>query len=177
MVVLGAAVFIAGAGLVFVGLRSDGAAPAADGPTVITSPTGAPVEAAGGGTEPLMSVRVPKGHEAVAIQLQAVPGLAGYAQPGSRVNVYATVKGGPANKRLEPPYAKLVLTNVEVLDVTTSDLAVDPTFLLALEPADAERVIFFSKFEGLWFSLVPPNADDAGTKGFDYTDALKREAR
>lgn len=175
LVALGAAIFVVGAALVFVGLRGgpDGEPTAAT--TVVESPTpspGASVVAQGAVADPISTVRVAKGHEAVAVQLQPVPGLAGYAQPGTHINVYATVKSGEGTKRLEPPYAKLVLTNVEILDVSPPEMG-DPTFLLSLNPAQAERVIFFAAFESLWFTLVPDGAAPASTRGFDHTEVVR----
>lgn len=176
LVAIGAAVFVAGAGLVFIGLRrSPAPSQPAQGPTtVVTSPSAeADVVAQGAATAPLSSVKVPSGFEAVAVQLEQVPGLAGYAQPGNLINVYATVKGGKPVARLEPPYSKLVLTKVRVLDVAGGGEAGDPTYLLALAPSDAERLIFFAKFESLWFTLVPDDAPRARTSGLDHADALR----
>ena len=48
-------------------------------------------------------------------------------------------------------------------------------FLLSLTPADAERAIFFAKFESLWAALVPAQAKPGVTGGVDYTnDLVKR---
>lgn len=178
MIAIGAAVFLAGAGLVFVGLRSGPSAPVAEAPDATasapaeTDPGARPVTVQGGTSTQAPVVAIPKGQEAVAVQLLQVPGLAGYAKPGDRINLYATVKGGTDVGRLEPPYAKLILSNVQVLDVTPGETATDPTFLLALAPKDAERVIFYAKFESLWAALVPGGAKPARTRGVDYQRAL-----
>ncbi|MGZ4143340.1 MAG: hypothetical protein ACXVQY_12610, partial [Actinomycetota bacterium] len=75
---------------------------------------------------------------------------------------------------LTPPFTKLVLSKVSVLDVrgVTADGSGDPTLLLALNPADAERVIFFAKFESLWAALVPQSETPATTAGVDYAHDL-----
>ena len=65
---------------------------------------------------------IPEGFEAVAVQLEFVPGVAGYVSPGDRINLFGTVTGTPA---------ELVLTNVEVLDV---DLTIPPRRGSATDP-------------------------------------------
>ena len=133
------------------------------------------------GDTPVGAVRtpeeIPDGYTAVSISLDSVAGLSGHAAPGDLINLYATVKSGAAVKGLTPPFSKLVLSKVRVLDVTgiAADGSGDPTFLLSLTPADAERAIFFAKFESLWAALVPAQAKPGVTGGVDYTnDLVKR---
>lgn len=127
--------------------------------------------------------QVPEGFEAVAIQVDFVEGGAGYVAPGDRINLYGTY--GTAQPLAQPtPRAQLLLSNVEVLDVNLTipprrgTTQADPsvarassdtvTFLVALQAADAEKVIYNAEFQGLYASLV---ADDAppvtGTPGRD----------
>ena len=49
----------------------------------------------------------------------------------------------------------------------------DPTFLLSLTPADAERAIFFAKFESMWAALVPAQAKPSSTSGVSYANDLR----
>jgi Flp pilus assembly protein CpaB len=184
LVIIGVSVFIIGAGLVFVGLHSHGNKPA----KTATSSSSASLAGGGTGSGTLVttqsqgsslpvSVPIPKGMQAVAVQMDAVPGLAGYVKPGDTIDLYATVKGGPgtptrssATTRLAP-YARLLLSNVKVLDVsggTAKSAAANPTFLLALSGQDAEKVIFVAKFESLWASLVPAGQAPEHTRGRDY---------
>ena len=179
MIVIGTAIFIAGAGLVFVGVRSGSSGTPTPEPSAAATGRadpgdggGAAVVVQGAGTAQAPVVAIPKGHQAVAVQLQEVPGLAGYAKPGDLVDLYATVKGGPDVGRLEAPYTKLILSKVQVLDVTPVETQTDPTFLLALTPEDAERVIFYAKFESLWAALVPSDAKRVVTRGVDHQRAL-----
>jgi hypothetical protein len=179
LIIIGASVFIIGAGLVFLGLRSnESPARAANSSKSSTHSNGdATVTTAGAaGTVPV-SIPIPKGYSEVAVKLDSVAGLAGHAKAGDILNLYATVKSGDQIGKLVPPYAKLVLSNVRVLDVggLAADGSGDPTYYLALTPAQAEQAIFFAKFESLWAALVPPTGKPAVTGGVDYSnDLVKR---
>jgi Flp pilus assembly protein CpaB len=124
---------------------------------------------------PPRTFEIPKGFDAVAVQLDFVPGVAAYVSPGDHINLYGT-----------GARAELVLSNVEVLDVDLTipprrGTATDPntsstarastsavTYLLALKPADAEKVIFLTESQGLYASLVADGAAPAGdTPGQD----------
>jgi len=111
------------------------------------------------------------------VKLDHVAGLAGYAKPGDVVNLYAAVKTeGTIKRSLRAPWARLVLSNVKVLDVSGALAGQDgseATFLLALSPADAEVAIFFAKFESLWATLVPKGAPAASTTGIDLDEATR----
>jgi Flp pilus assembly protein CpaB len=175
LIVIGVSVFVIGAGLVFLGLRSTGdhsAKTAAPAPSQSAPASDAKVIASGQTSG--VPIVIPSGFSGVEVKLDNVAGLAGHVSPGDLINLYATVKSGKPTKDLTPPYAKLVLPNVRVLDVkgVLADGSGDPTFLLALSPADAERVIFFAKFESLWAALVPPSQKPAVTAGVDYARDL-----
>lgn len=146
-------------------------------------------------TRSLSNIQVPEGFDGVALTIPYTAGGAGYVAPGDTVNVYglfgqsddaaglATPPPGDASPRL--PRTELILTNVVVLDVSaqqgTSVSASDDddsvgrgqpdsslTYLLALRPADVERVVQASEFADLYLSLMAenaPNADD--TPGSD----------
>ena len=130
------------------------------------------------------SFEIPEGHDAVAVQLEFVAGVAAYVSPGDRINLYGT-----ANE-----HAELVLTNVEVLDVnltiaprrgTTTDpntsttpraTGENVTYLLALRPEDAEKVIYLTQFEDIYASLTADEAEPAGpTSGRDVRDVFEEE--
>ncbi|HET7487287.1 MAG TPA: RcpC/CpaB family pilus assembly protein [Acidimicrobiales bacterium] len=166
LIAIGAAVFVIGAALTFLALHKDGdskvattapasAQPATAEPASSSQPAAAPV-----------TVKVPAGKEAVAIQVPAVPGLAGYAKVGDTVNVYGTFKDRqPANAVKGVPLAKLVLSSVEVLAVTAPPPGTEggtATYLLAVAPGDAEKVVYLGSFEGIWLSLsdggIPPTS-------------------
>ncbi|MGH9000819.1 MAG: RcpC/CpaB family pilus assembly protein [Acidimicrobiia bacterium] len=177
---LGIATSVLGAGLVFLTLTAgdddasaqptatqagavpEAAAPAGGAPAPPT--TGAPT-----------AFTIPKGKQAVAVQLGFVAGLAGYAKPGDHVNIYATVEKGEPNAPVQPPLAKLVLADVEVLAVNSPAPGAGDgkaTYLLALDAAQAEQAIFFSRFESTWMTLVPEGQSPATTPGRSYTNAF-----
>src|SRR5207244_7703564 len=143
----GVAVFAVGALLAFFGLKSANkpVAKPQSAPITATSP-GAEVRTVQVGAVPAAGVTtftLPKGKQAVAIELPSVPGLAGYAKPGDTVNVYATIKNGQPNGKLRQPLVKLVLAGVKVLDVRAPAPGTEgqATYLLALDVTEAEPVI------------------------------------
>ncbi len=179
LLLIGVAVFVIGAGVVLVTLSgSGGKEPAAATATTSTTSLAGTVvvPAAGTATTPSApsTFTIPDGKQAVAVQVPFVAGLAGYAQAGDVVNVYATVEKGLAAE--DPaPKAKLVLPGVPVLAVTgpgpgTGDGKT--TYLLALDAAQAEQAIFFSRFESLWMTLVPKGQPTASTPGRSYKNAF-----
>jgi len=178
MLLIGLAVFVIGAGVVLVTLAGSGRDNSAK-PTATTSTT---VQAGIVVVPPATSVNgqapttftIPQGKQAVAVQVAYVAGLAGYAKAGDVVNVYATVEKGQPNTD-PPPLAKLILPGVEVLAVTGPGPgagAGNTTYLLALNAAQAEQAIFFSRFESLWMTLVPKGQPAATTTGHSYKNAF-----
>ena len=137
--------------------------------------------------------QIPEGHEAVAVQIDFVPGGAGYVNPGDRINLYG-VYTAPVGDR-PAPRAELLLTNVEVLDVDLSiaprrgTAATDPnqpaaqrasgsavTYLLALRSDDAEKVIFTTEHASFYATLTADEAPPAGpTDGRDQQNVLDEE--
>ena len=109
----------------------------------------------------MTAVKIPNGKEALEVQLPAVQGLAGYTKVGDRVNVYGTFKDKQPNAAVKgPPLAKLVLSNVEVLSAVNNGANV--TYVLAVNPNEAEQVIYLSSFEGIWLTLVRDGAPVVG---------------
>lgn len=128
----------------------------------------------------LGTLRIPQGKTALAVQMANVPGVAGFAGAGDRVNVYGAAENAGADGAAR---AQLVMQGVEVLKVNGTTLA--PTqgqpdgtslvFLLAVSPVEAERLIYFMTFEKLYFSLVPKDQVPVPpTPGWGAADALKR---
>jgi Flp pilus assembly protein CpaB len=136
---------------------------------------------------------IPEGYEAVAVQLDFVPGVAGYVNPGDLINLYGLYSGAVGDRLT--PRAELLLTNVEVLDVDLSipprrgTAAVDPsqpaaqrasgsavTYLLALRTEDAEKVIYTTEFANFYATLTRDEAPAAGpTPGRDADTVLSEE--
>jgi Flp pilus assembly protein CpaB len=134
---------------------------------------------------------VPAGYEAIAVQLDFVGGGAGYVGVGDRINIY-----GAYNDRYplmtQKPHGELIVTNVEVLDVSLNiparrgQAVEDPstqrassdsvTYLLALKTEDVERVVFTTEFHALYATLTAPDAPPAGpTPGRDGDNIFEIE--
>lgn len=142
-------------------------------------------------TRSLSNITIPDGFDGVAVTIAYTNGGAGYIAPGDTVNLYgvygvdATQSAGltAADAAAGPtPRTELALTNVLVLDVSaqqgSSVQATDPadpnatvgrqtlttplTYLLALTPADAERVVQLTSFADIYLSLTADDAPNAG---------------
>ena len=154
---------------------------------VFTQGFGADQQVTSGGVQlqPVRTYEIPEGFDAVAVQLDFISGVAGYVNPGDRINIYGEIAGR----------AELVLTNVEVLDV---NLSIPPrrgtasadgattsperasasvvTYLVALRPDDVEKAVYLSEFAGMYASLVRDEAPPAGpTNGQDGSTILEEE--
>lgn len=122
------------------------------------------------------SISLPTGMDGVTISLGGTAGLAGYLQPGSRVDVYAnitkvsTASTAAAGATLPLPCTELAMNNIEVLDVqsTVPSYASKPSssgrtipssevLLLALSPSQARSVEFLAQNETL--SVVQTQKD------------------
>jgi hypothetical protein len=169
LIAIGAAVFIVGAGLAFLAVRSGGGDD--NKPQLQTAATTAEQKAgqvtAPGAATP--SFEIPTGKQAVAVQVPYVQGVAGFVKAGDKVNVFGTIKSGPPPKGFTSgPVAKLILSDVLVLSVSApaASAAGGPTtFVLALNPTDAEQVVYFQSFEGLYMSLARSDQGVVQTPG------------
>lgn len=140
----------------------------------------------------LRTFEIPEGFEAVAVQIDFVAGAAGYVNTGDLINLYGVFDGAVGNA--VTPRAELLLTNVTVLDVDRTiaprrgtatetgtatparEAATTVTYLLALRPDDAEKVIFSTEFAGLYATLTADDATPAGpTPGRDPDTILEEE--
>lgn len=168
LIAIGAAVFVIGAALTFLALRDDGGDKVATTAPATATPVAATSGQIAAAAVPA-AVKVPDGKEAVAVQLPTVPGLAGYAKVGDNVNVYGTFKDHqPTNAVKGAPLAKLVLSGAEVLAVTAPPAGAEAgstTYLLAVAPGDAEKVVYLASFEGIWMSLSGSGANIGATVG------------
>jgi hypothetical protein len=175
MLLLGLAVFVVGAGVVVVALSGSGGSPNSATATTTSTIAQAGTVIVPAGVSPVPTTfTIPEGKQAVAVQLPYLPGLAGYAKAGDLVNVYATVEKGAVGETT-PPSVKLVLPGVDVLAVTGPGPGTEvgnATYLLALDAAQAEQMIFFSRFESVWMTLVPKGQPPATTTGRSYQNAF-----
>ena len=142
-------------------------------------------------TRSLSNVQIPEGFDGVAVTVGYTNGGAGYVAPGDTINVYGvfgageTGDAGLSSAGEQPvPRTELILTNVRVLDVSAQQgtsvqqPAQDPasgqqtlgrqpldtplTYLLALRPTDAERLVQVTSFADLYLSLTADNAPNVG---------------
>lgn len=128
------------------------------------------------------TLQIPEGKTALALQLANVPGVAGFAGAGDRINIYGVVKPGSDPKNPQGA-AHLIMQNTEVLNVNGANLAAAQgqpggtglVYLLAVSAPEAERLIYLSSFEQLYFSLVSKDAAPVGaTPGASIADALRQ---
>ena len=126
------------------------------------------------------SIKIPEGKQAIALTVDTTAGGAGYAGPGDHVNVYAFI---PASSPGAPtsPYAELLVSDVEVLDVsqeisprrastdaTDTSASGQLTLLLAVDAQQAEQVVFADGANELWFTILPEGQGPSSTGGVDY---------
>jgi Flp pilus assembly protein CpaB len=177
MLILGLAIFVIGAGVVFVSLSGSGGSSkdkSAVSTTTTTIQAGTVVVNAAAPSAPT-SFTIPEGKQAVAVQVPFVAGLAGYAKAGDIVNVYGNVQTDKGTTVPAPPATKLILPGVPVLAVTGPAPGADSgnaTYLLALDANQAEQAIFFARFETVWLTLVPKGQANAQTSGRSYKNAF-----
>lgn len=126
------------------------------------------------------TLEIPAGKTALALSLSNVPGVAGFAGAGDRINVFGLLK--PDAER-PGGQAKLVMQNVQVLNVNGTTLvtaqgqpgASGLVFLLAVSPVEAEQLVYLTSFQQLYFSLVAKDtAPAAQTPGVGVGQALKQ---
>jgi len=110
------------------------------------------------------SLSLPKGLQGITIQTTGVAGLAGYLQPGSDIDIYANVTRVSSASTLAIPCTELVMSSVEVLDVSSivaplgnhqnsltggRSAPSSMTLLLAVTPMQARVLTFMSLNETL----------------------------
>jgi len=176
---IGVAVFAVGALLAFFGLKSSNKPVATPQSAPIAATTPGPQVRAVNVGQPAGAVApatftIPKGKQAVSVEIPAVAGLAGYVQPGDTINIYATIKNEQPNGKLKQPLVKLVLAGVKVLDVRAPAVGTGgaSTYLLALDVNEAEQVIFYAKYESMWIALTAPDQKPVKSKGRSYQNIL-----
>lgn len=116
------------------------------------------------------AISIPQGQDAVTVTMDGVNGLAGYLQPGSRVDVYANITKLsviPGTSTYEPdipiPCTELTMSNIEVLDVSSTVPAYSThpssagrtapaslTLLLAVTPSQSRTIDFMTENEALY---------------------------
>jgi Flp pilus assembly protein CpaB len=123
------------------------------------------------------SISLPTGMNAVTVTLTGTDALAGYLQPGSRVDVYANIKSlstapdaSASASTLPVPCTELAMADIQVLDVESTvpsysshptsagrTIPANETLLLAVSPNNARSLEFLSQNESI--SVVQTQRD------------------
>ncbi len=127
--------------------------------TPVTQPAGTVAAATG-----VPAFVIPPGHQAIAMAVPFVNGLAGYAKAGDHVNVYGAFKNAPANDKLDRTAAKLVMSDIEVLWVSNADPATT-TYMLSVDASQAEQIVYLQSFEASYLTLARDGQGQLTTVG------------
>ena len=120
------------------------------------------------------AISVPTGLNTVTVTISGTNSLAGYLQPGAKVDVYANITKAStqsaASSTLPLPCTELAMANIQVLDVqstvpsyaghksaTGRTIPATETLLLAMTPDNARTVEFLSQNESV--SVVQTQLD------------------
>lgn len=101
---------------------------------------------------------IPSGMKALSVPLDAPRTVGGLVQQGDHVTVYASapLPSGNTTMALVPDVQVLKVVGGPVSGV--SDQSAAPVLVtLALNPRDAQKVVFAMEFGKVWLSLLPPN--------------------
>lgn len=136
---------------------------------------------------------IPEDFEALSVQVGIPPGVAGFIRPGHEVSLIATVESpelvdeepdDPDDPDAEPEASELrtqyLLQNIQVLAVgqrvateegdDVEEGGGSVLLTVALEPEDAERLVFAIETASLYFTLLPDDAEPADTPGRTIDD-------
>lgn len=130
-------------------------------------------------------LEIPEDFEAVSVQVGIPPGVAGFVRPGDQVSLIVTTET-PGDTILQEDGTQIeeagevstqyLLQGIQVLSVgqriTTEEGEEDVSedggnvlLTVALEPEDAERLVFAIENASLYFTLLPEDAEPADTPG------------
>jgi hypothetical protein len=159
LVAVGAGVFVVGSGLAALATRDTGTTHNARSDTPIAA-AAAPAGSVAGAAQGAAGFVIPADHQAMAVQVPFVQGLAGYAKSGDLVNVYVFAKDNPATGAINDPVGKLVLQKVKVLAVNPGADGGNATYVLSVGTSDAETINYLVNAEKVWLTLA---RNDQGT--------------
>ena len=117
---------------------------------------------------------IPQGMRAVSVRVNDVVSVAGFVQPGTRVDVLATGAQGSSNER----QTTTVLENVAViavgksLDRSSPDAQTAPVITLLVSPDDAQKLALVSQEGRIQLSLRNPLDTKKGGIGATRTSSL-----
>lgn len=104
---------------------------------------------------------IPKGHEAVAVAVPLDTGLAYYAAPGDRVNVYATNRSTGGETRQILRNIKVLATQPNPTKTSQAGASTNLVFVLAVTRGEAQALINAKQTASIWLSLVPETSKAA----------------
>lgn len=136
------------------------------------------------------SLPIPTGRVAISIQVDQVPGVAGFVQPGSKISLIGHLDlkplpgaTGAANREIHR--VQYILQDITVLAVGPRVVTVQgqpaqqaqaqgqPVLAtLALTPAEAEKLTFFRIHGDVTFTLLPAGAKPTRTPGRTQDNAF-----
>lgn len=107
-------------------------------------------------------VTIPEGRQAMSVEVESPPGVAGFVRPNARVSIIAQLT--------EPrPRAEFVLQDVQVLAIgqgsldegaeSTTDSEGKVLLTLAVTPSEAEKLAFAVSQGEVYFTLLPPEQE------------------
>lgn len=115
------------------------------------------------------SFTIPNGKQAISVQVPAVPGMSGFVKAGDVVNVYGAyspINGVPTDNQ-----AKLVLQKVTVLASQATPDGAATTYVLSVDTADAEALVYLTSFQKVHLTLARNDQGSLLPKGFSGRNA------
>lgn len=129
-------------------------------------------------------ISIPKGRQAMSVEVAIPPGVAGFVNSGDRVSILAQLDVPSGADAAPKPRVQFVLQSIEVLAVGRSFVNVEgaensaPTvqqqvlLTLAVTPAEAEK-LGFAVFQGaVYFTLLPEGQKPSRTPGRTAANAF-----
>jgi pilus assembly protein CpaB len=116
---------------------------------------------------------IPPGMRAVSVRVNDVVAVAGFVQPGTRVDVMATGNQGSGGTQTSTVLENvLVLAVGKSLDRTSAEAQVAPVITLLVSPDDAQRLALVSQEGRIQLSLRNPLDTKQGGIGATRTSSL-----
>jgi pilus assembly protein CpaB len=130
------------------------------------------------GTEGGLGAVIESGYRAVSVKVDSVIGVAGFVNPGARVDVLATMRRVDQQKAL--PYSKAVLQDVKVLaidqkleEARDGEAQLVSVVTLEVKPEDSQKLIYSAHEGRLQLAMrTPGDAELAKLQSIGVVDVL-----
>lgn len=129
-------------------------------------------------------IPIPKGRQAMSVEVAIPPGVAGFVKTGDRVSILAQLDVPVGGEAQSQPRVQFMLQSIEVLAVGRSFSNVEGDgdtppavqqqvlLTLAVTPSEAEK-LGFAVFQGqVYFTLLPEGQKPTNTPGRTSTNAF-----